>query len=377
MYSIVSFGHMALDGLRMDAYARAIASTVKPGDVVVDLGAGPGIFALLAARAGARRVHAIDVNPAVWLARDLAAENGLADRVEVHHASSWDVELPERANVIISDLRGTFPLYEGHVATLVDVKTRWLAPGGTLLPARDRFRVALVEAPDIWRDLESGWRYFEDRGFAAAAARASTLNTPYSDSDRAIPASHVLTSDAIFGEIDYGVPFAPTVERTVDVTTKRGGVAHGLCIWFDATVVDGISYSTAPGNVVTYKRTFLPLLEPVRLEVGEQASLTIRVDVRGRRWAWDTEIRAPSGGARARFRQASFLGEPTSPETMLRESAQFSPSRSEKGERVRRLLEQMDGKRTVAELAQSLVTPSLQEQDALDDVREIVARYGR
>ena len=74
-YSLDQFGRMIDDRLRMDAYSEAIARSVKPGDAVVDLGCGPGIFALLACKAGARCVYAIDINGVVDFGRGLAAAN--------------------------------------------------------------------------------------------------------------------------------------------------------------------------------------------------------------------------------------------------------------------------------------------------------------
>jgi len=56
MYSLDEFGDMTADSLRFAAYSEAIQKAVRPGDIVVDLGCGPGIFALLACRAGAKRV---------------------------------------------------------------------------------------------------------------------------------------------------------------------------------------------------------------------------------------------------------------------------------------------------------------------------------
>ena len=54
MYQLDQFALMFTDRIRMDAYAAAIQKSVKPGDTVVDLGSGLGIFALLACKAGAR-----------------------------------------------------------------------------------------------------------------------------------------------------------------------------------------------------------------------------------------------------------------------------------------------------------------------------------
>lgn len=54
------FGRYAVDAHRTDLFARAIAESVRPGDIVVDLGTGFGLLALLAARAGASRVYAIE-----------------------------------------------------------------------------------------------------------------------------------------------------------------------------------------------------------------------------------------------------------------------------------------------------------------------------
>ena len=50
------------DGVKIAAYEVALAS-LAPGRVVLDLGSGSGILGLLAARAGAKHVYAVDSCP--------------------------------------------------------------------------------------------------------------------------------------------------------------------------------------------------------------------------------------------------------------------------------------------------------------------------
>lgn len=374
MYSVLSYGQMAADGVRIDAYARAIAKTVKPGQVVVDLGSGTGIAALLALRAGARRVHAIDINPAVWLARDLGAENGAAERLVVHHGSSFEVDLPERADVVIADCRGSFPLYGKNLALLEDAKNRFLAPGGVMIPMRDRLFVALVETERHRANIMHGWSVFERQGFSAAAARNAILNCVYSDSDASVAANDVLSDAKVWSEIRYGEPFTKSVTGHVELTATRAGTAHALALWFEATLLDGIGYANAPGHQLVYSRTLLPLLEPVRVTAGDTAKVTLRTDVEGGQWAWDTTI-----GSGSRVRQATFFGTPTSPEALLRESVTATPSPSAKGARAARILALLDGTRTIDDVADAIASaePELRRDSIADEVKECVRLFAK
>jgi SAM-dependent methyltransferase len=378
MYSVLDYGHMAADTVRMDAYARAIARIVKPGDVVVDVGAGTGIFSLLAARAGARRVHAIDPNPAVWLAAELARENGLADRIVVHAAPSFEVKLDEPADVVVSDVRGSFPLAGEHLAILRDARTRLLRPGGTLLPTRDRLFVGAVEAPRIAASLARGTEGFTARGLSSDAARLSILNTLTGDGGAELRANELLTNGDVWATLEYGTSAGP-IEGEVTLVPRRCGRARALAMWFEATIADGLVYDNAPGNVLVYSRYCLPLLEPVDLDEGDRMQVVIRADERGDRWGWDTRVTSAAGAVKASFRQSTFLGMPTSPAALLRSSSTHAPGRSARGKRLGRILELMDGARTVDAIADLLVSEAsapLPRAVLLDEVRSAVERYG-
>src|SRR6516165_5693389 len=106
MYSIRAYGEMVLDRHRTGAYIEALRRSVKPGSVVLDLGAGCGVFALVACQLGARRVVAVEPNEVVHLARQIAADCGYSDRIEFIQDISTKVSPLEPADVIVSDLRG-------------------------------------------------------------------------------------------------------------------------------------------------------------------------------------------------------------------------------------------------------------------------------
>src|SRR5882672_2715616 len=101
MYSVADYGALIADTVRMGAFVAALKRTVRPGSVVVDIGTGTGICALIACALGARRVYAIEPNDAIEVAREIAAANGYTDRIEFHQAVSTDVTLPERGDVIV------------------------------------------------------------------------------------------------------------------------------------------------------------------------------------------------------------------------------------------------------------------------------------
>ena len=145
---------MICDRVRTEAFRRAIDSVVRPGDIVLDVGAGSGILSVFAARAGAARVYAVERTSAAVLARELAAANGVAEIVRVIHGDVMDVELPERADVIVSEWLGGFGIDEGMLVPVIVARDRWLRPGGVMIPGlvmawaalvHDRYLAEMVE----------------------------------------------------------------------------------------------------------------------------------------------------------------------------------------------------------------------------------------
>src|SRR5260221_8415885 len=95
---------MIYDEVRTSAYCQAIDEAVSPGDIVLDLGTGTGLLAMMAVRAGAEKVYAIEKTSIIGVAKANAEKMGMADKIEFIMADSRSVELPQRVDVIVSEV---------------------------------------------------------------------------------------------------------------------------------------------------------------------------------------------------------------------------------------------------------------------------------
>jgi type I protein arginine methyltransferase len=163
------------DSLRFNSYAKAISRGVRAGDVVAEIGCGPAVFALLACQAGAKRVYAIETEDIIDVARQIAAANGFADRIQFFQNDSRKVELPERVNAIVSDIRGVLPLFDGALASLQDARRRFLAPKGVMIPRRDILKAAIIEAENSYSRLT----ILEDLRPTSRTVRSASVGAQY------------------------------------------------------------------------------------------------------------------------------------------------------------------------------------------------------
>ncbi len=134
---------MLADGLRNRLLAKAIRQSVTAETSFLDIGAGTGVWAILAAKLGAKRVVAVEVEEClIPIIYKHAQENGVADRIEIIYGNSNDVKLKGRFDLIVSELFGGDALGEATVKSFVDIRERFLAPGGILIPQKLKLMAA-------------------------------------------------------------------------------------------------------------------------------------------------------------------------------------------------------------------------------------------
>jgi protein arginine N-methyltransferase 1 len=379
MYSVSSYGAMIADKVRMDCYVRALEQTIKPNSIVVDIGTGTGVFALVACRLGARRVYAIEPSDAIQVGRESAVANGCADKIEWIQDLSTQVTLPERANVIVSDLRGSLPLYDHHLTAIVDARLRLLAPGGIMIPQEDTLWLCPVEAPESYASYKMPWLE-NPFHFDLTAGYRRAIN---SWGKVRVPRERFLSAPTRWAILNYRTVKSPDVSAQVSCVASRSGTAHGMSLWFEAMLTDGIQFSTAPDlPELVYGSAFLPWMEPVELSVDDRIAITLDANLVGNQyiWRWQTEVLDHRNeSVKARFRQSTFFGVPLSPVQMRKRAADFRPELNEDGRVVKRVLDLMACSTALEEIATQLTDEFpgrfARPADALARVGELSIKY--
>lgn len=379
MYSVHSYGQMLADTPRMQAYTAALRRAVRPGSVVLDLGCGPGVFALFACELGARRVYAVEPDNVIQLAREAAQANGFADRIEFFQNLSTEISVPEKADVIVSDLRGVLPWYRHHIPSIVDARTRLVAPNGTLLPRRDILWAAVVEAPERYQEIVGPW---QSHGFDLSAATRVVTNTWRKTR---IEPHELLVEPSCWATLDYSEIANPDIRAEISWQAARPGTAHGFAVWFDSELIDGVALSNAPGAPESiYGQGLFPFSGAVAVAEGDRIDLRIRADfVRDDYvWRWETDFfdAGEFVKPKASFKQSTFFGVPLSPSQLRKRASSYAPVVSHHGAVVRFVLSQMDGKNSIEQIAQ-LVAKHFplhfgNDNEALDVVANVSEQYG-
>lgn len=378
-YSVVGYGQMINCEPRMSAYAKALRQAVTPGCTVFDIGAGTGIFSILACEYGAGKVVAIEPDDAIELIHQAAEAHGRAERIEVFQGLSTDYRPASKADVIISDIRGCLPLFEHHIPTVVDARERLLAPGGIMIPQRDLLRVALVDSAETYRDCEQPW-LSNAYGVNLAAGHRYAVNT---QTKVALKASDLISAPQLLAELDYTSINDADVDSTIDLIASRGGTSHGFLLWFDAVLGDGVGFSNAPGEPkLIYGQSFFPFERPFDVGPGDRVSVRFRAKrVDGTYvWTWNSShYRNGRNSAETQYSQSSFLAKVMSARSLRARASDHVPQPQTSQEVDLHCLSLIDGRRTLEQIASELHSKFPERfrdlSKALDHATKLASRY--
>lgn len=227
----------------------AIATTVRPDDLVLDIGTGGGLTALWAARCGAY-VVSCEANPAVAaLARQIIAANMLSHRITVVDGPSTALRigpggLPRPADVLTAEIFDCALIGEGALPALADARTRLLSPNARLIPAGGRIMARLVESTSLHR-LNHVFTVdgFDMSPFNHASTPGYFLQHVNNHRHRPLTEPFELLR---FDFADRPVAVSGSVRHRVPPTAA--GTAHAAVLWFELDLGNGHRLTNTPGS---------------------------------------------------------------------------------------------------------------------------------
>ncbi len=288
------------DRQRTSAFIAAIAAAVRPGDVVVDLGTGTGILAMAAARAGARKVYAIESSRFAETTRRIVEVNGLANTIEVVARWSHEIQLPEPGDVLISEIIGNDPFGEGVLRFMPDAVRRLLRPGARVLPSRLLVRaVALAmparEAAHHRVDAAALARWQQAYGFEFGPFRAysDTLAPERYRKPEVVAAWPRLGEPLTIAEWLVGAEPPPLVRTRHSLPLDRHAEDIAILIYSELELAPGQILSTAPWQVSQGSWRSGLVMVPKDLVSADATGLAIEVRWGGYQTRLDIRVLPP------------------------------------------------------------------------------------
>ncbi len=169
----------------------------------------------------------------------------------------------------------------------------------------------------------------------------------------------VLVPPQVWSTLDYQTIDSADVSGGLTWTVEHNGTAHGIILWFDTDLYEGLGFSNAPGlPELIYGHAFFPLEQPISLDAGDQIDLRLKANlVEGDYiWRWDTRITdGGSSQVKADFRQSTFYGTSVDPRGLHKQTSGFTPSVNQQGQLDRLTLNLMDGNHSLGKIAEAII----------------------
>lgn len=271
---------MLADPTRNVLYDEAIRAAVRPGAVVLDIGTGSGLLAMIAARAGASHVYACEAEPLIAeKARDIVARNGLSERITVIGKASSALrvgeDIPARADVLISEIVDVELLGENIVGTLDHALAELVADGAAIIPCAGSVHAMMVESEPLYRQDRVG----AVAGFDLSAFNEFSRFARFTADIAAFPYTSLSAPMELF-RFDFTRRGIRSESRLVKFLALRPGVHHGLVLWFELALDKARNVSAAPRSPSHWKQSVYLFDNPRPIKAGDSVSVTASHDRR-------------------------------------------------------------------------------------------------
>ncbi|CAJ0914554.1 unnamed protein product, partial [Mesorhabditis belari] len=243
--------------------------------VVMDVGSGTGILSMFAAKAGAKKVFAVEYSAMAKQSQQIVKDNGLDHIVEVIQSKLEDITaLPggyQKVDIIISEWMGYCLFYESMLNTVLKARDTWLAPDGMIFPDKAKLYITAIEDRQYKEDKIHWWDSVY--GFNMSAIRKVAIREPLVD---VVDNAQVVANNYMLKEIDLYTVKIEDLSWNSDfiLRVSRNDYVQALVTFFTiefSKCHKKTGFSTGPDVQYTHwKQTVFYLYEAMTVKRGEE-----------------------------------------------------------------------------------------------------------
>ena len=216
----------------------------------------------------------------------------MTDTVTLVPGWSREIELPERADLLVAELIGNEPLEEEILETTLDARRRLLKPGARLVPHRLTLLARPLRLPEgearqraIGRSAVERWRGLYEMEFQPLldAALPGPVNMP--TEAEVVATWPPVGPPAVLADLDLSTFSDASVRGCADLAVDEPGAVNAVAVTFTAALYGTIEHTLDPWTVA-------------HLELGDVGVGAPRA-ARARRGDRATRALHPQGAGRA------------------------------------------------------------------------------
>lgn len=270
---------MINDDERNAAYERALNRAVTPDSIVLEIGTGSGLVAMMAARAGAKHVVTCEAVPILAArAKETIARNGFSDRITVLSKRSTQVklgeDLPEKADIFVSELINIGMLAPNMLPIIQHARANLVKPEAKIIP----------EAAVVWGVLMQCDHLAQINPVRTIAGFDmgvfDIFRSPgYAQIDLGADPHRVLSGRVRVLDFDFRKATKSEDLRPLAVSATHSGTCHGVCFWFDLILDEATTYrSESRSRTNHWKQAIHFFPEPIAVEPGDRLDIAAGYD---------------------------------------------------------------------------------------------------
>jgi len=274
---------MLADSQRNTAYAQAIEAQIRPGDIVLDIGCGSGILAMMAVRAGAKHVYAIEKDKLLAsAAKEIIELNGYGKDITIIPKLSSEIivgkDIPEKADCLVTEIFDNALLGEGVLPILSHAWAHLLKVDARIIPNSGTLKGVLCFCPA----LETYHVIDKVCGFDLSPMEVMSHRLSYTDTEAEFAktqGNHIKSAPFVIDRFNFQRAPALTFSNMKTIETTKRGPVNAILMWFDLQLSSDVVFSTQVTRPEQHWRQVTQLLDQ-KLEVkrGQSVKLNLAYD---------------------------------------------------------------------------------------------------